>query len=152
MMCMQPIQYEWIYYIYGPIMCASIILEHVQLWAYSSTANCTYHLCQACSAFTSDAICHSHRQVPLKHHPFAESSPSKPNEHVEIQWILICCYTRTRDKSGGFIRREIEKKGPHFLISCTFSLNRIRREEEKTISFETIISVLLDGEVLKGES
>lgn len=54
---------------------------------------------------------------------------------------------------GGFIRREIEKKGPHFSISRTFSKKRVReRRGKKTISFGTIISILMDGEVLKGKS
>lgn len=38
------------------------------------------------------------------------------------------------------------------MISCTFSRKRIRKKEKKTISFEAIISILIDGEVLKGES
>lgn len=42
------------------------------------------------------------------------------------------------------------------MISCTFSMKRIGKIEKnggkKTISFEAIISILMDGEVLKGES
>lgn len=59
------------------------------------------------SVFTSDfmSICHSLIQKKTSAskapHPLTESSPSEPNEHVEIQWILICRYIRTRDKSGG---------------------------------------------------
>lgn len=61
-------------------------------------------------------------------HPFTESSPSEPNEHIEIQWILICCYIRTRDKSGGFIRREIEKKGAT-LLDFLHILNEKNKKE-----------------------
>lgn len=94
------------------------------------------------------------RQVPKPPHPLTESSPSEPNEHVEIQWILICHFIRTRDESGGiYWYGNWKEKGPHFFISCTFYIKRIRKEEEKkTISFETIISILMDVEVLKGES
>lgn len=62
-------------------------------------------LFHTCSAFSPSTLFVIHlyrgRQVPLKHHIlFRGSSPSEPNEHVEIQWILICCYIGTRDKSA----------------------------------------------------
>lgn len=62
-------------------------------------------LFHTCSAFSPSTLFVIHlyrgRQVLLKHHIlFRGSSPSEPNEHVEIQWILICCYIGTRDKSA----------------------------------------------------
>lgn len=62
-------------------------------------------LFHTCSAFSPSTLFVIHlyrgRQGPLKHHIlFRGSSPSEPNEHVEIQWILICCYIGTRDKSA----------------------------------------------------
>lgn len=118
-------------------------------------------LFHTCSAFSPSTLFVIHlyrgRQVPLKHHIlFRGSSPSEPNEHVEIQWILICCYIGTRDKSAREdLLGEIEKKGPRFSISRAFPVKQPRKGRwgKKQLTLGTAIFFFLtDGEVLKAET
>lgn len=81
------------------------------------------------SAHSWHSICHSFIQRKTSTfkapHPLTESSPSESNEHVEIQWILICCYIRTRDKGSRYIMKGIGRE--KVAISSTFSKRRWRK-------------------------